>query len=53
MCESSKEEKAVKKMFVAILAVLLSAGLVACETMKGFGRDLSKAGDKIEQAAKK
>lgn len=34
----------------AVLATLLVAG---CNTMQGFGRDVSKVGDKIEGAAKK
>ena len=36
-----------------MLAVMLTVGLGACETMKGLGRDISKAGEKIEGAAKK
>ncbi|MBA4178895.1 MAG: hypothetical protein C0505_20425 [Leptothrix sp. (in: Bacteria)] len=37
-----------------ILAALLAAfALSACNTMEGVGKDLSKAGEKIEEAAKK
>ncbi len=35
------------------LFLALAFGLAACNTMEGFGKDLSKAGDKIEEAAKK
>ena len=37
-----------------ILAMLAAACLLsACNTMEGVGKDLSKAGEKIEEAAKK
>jgi predicted small secreted protein len=37
-----------------ILALLVAAfALSACNTMEGLGKDLSKAGEKIEEAAKK
>jgi predicted small secreted protein len=35
------------------LALLIMVGLGGCETMQGLGRDISKAGEKIEGAAKK
>lgn len=35
------------------LVLLIMAGLGGCETMQGLGRDISKAGEKIEGAAKK
>ena len=34
--------------FCLILSLI---GLTACETAEGFGRDLKKAGDKIEDVA--
>ena len=37
-------------MIVAVLAAMLLAG---CNTMQGFGKDVSKVGNKIEGAAKK
>ncbi len=40
-------------MTASVLAVLMTMVLAGCETMKGLGRDISKAGDKIEDAAKK
>ena len=42
-----------KRWFALGLAVLMMLGVVGCETMKGLGRDISKAGDTIESAAKK
>ena len=39
------------KPFIACLAVLLL--LAGCNTIAGMGKDISKAGDKIEEAAKK
>jgi predicted small secreted protein len=36
------------------LAILLTAlALVGCNTVKGMGQDLQKAGEKIEDAVKK
>ena len=37
-------------IFVAMLGLL---GLSACNTMEGFGKDVSKVGDKIEKSADK
>ncbi|HZY20359.1 MAG TPA: entericidin A/B family lipoprotein [Ramlibacter sp.] len=37
------------KKIAALLA--LAALLAGCNTVKGFGQDLQKAGDKIEDAA--
>jgi len=39
------------KMFMACMALL--ALLAGCNTLAGFGKDMSKAGDTIENAAKK
>jgi predicted small secreted protein len=39
---------------ITLFAVLsLTLALAGCNTMKGFGEDLQKAGEKIEGAAKK
>ena len=35
------------------LVALMVLGVAGCETMKGLGRDISKAGEKIEGAAEK
>jgi entericidin A len=37
-------------LLVGLLGAMLLAG---CNTMQGFGRDVEKLGDKIEQKAKK
>ncbi|MEW6561690.1 MAG: entericidin A/B family lipoprotein [Pseudomonadota bacterium] len=39
-----------KKILVLVAAMAVLAG---CNTVKGFGQDLSKVGDKIEQKAAK
>jgi entericidin A len=40
---------------LTVLAALITAALLlsACNTMQGIGQDLKKAGEKIEDAAKK
>ena len=37
-------------LFVLFLAVI-SLGLSACETMEGAGRDMSNAGEAVQEAA--
>jgi entericidin A len=40
--------------WLTILVLTLGAlGLAGCNTMEGFGKDLSKVGDKIEKSADK
>ncbi len=36
-----------------VLVVFAVAFLAGCNTMEGMGRDIGKAGEKIEEAAKK
>jgi predicted small secreted protein len=36
-----------------LLAAAALWALTACNTIEGIGKDISKAGDKIEEAAKK
>jgi predicted small secreted protein len=36
-----------------VLLVFVAAFLAGCNTMEGMGRDIGKAGEKIEEAAKK
>jgi predicted small secreted protein len=36
-----------------VLAIFAVAYLAGCNTMEGMGRDIGKAGEKIEEAAKK
>lgn len=41
-----------KSMLLVIFATLFSlASLTGCNTVEGFGQDVQKAGDKIEDAA--
>ncbi|WP_035055548.1 entericidin A/B family lipoprotein [Andreprevotia chitinilytica] len=42
-----------KSIVVTLLAGLAFAGLAGCNTMKGFGQDMQKLGDKIEEKANK
>ncbi len=39
-------------LFVAVLSMLTGI-LSACNTVQGFGKDIEKAGSKLENAAKK
>jgi predicted small secreted protein len=41
------------KKIALVLLMLSLVGLTACNTVKGVGQDLQKAGEKIEDAAKK
>ncbi|MBL8327302.1 MAG: entericidin A/B family lipoprotein [Rubrivivax sp.] len=42
------------KRLIALIASLAAVWtLSACNTVEGIGKDISKAGDKIEEAAKK
>ena len=36
-----------------LLTLLMAVFLTGCNTIEGMGRDLGKAGEKIEEAAKK
>lgn len=40
-----------KKMIMSLFALCLAVGLLGCETTKGFGKDLQKAGASIEESA--
>jgi entericidin A len=42
-----------KKLFALILSLTAVLALQGCNTIEGMGKDISKAGDKIEEAAKK
>ena len=42
-----------KKLFTVATLIAAVLGLQACNTIEGMGKDISKAGDKIEEAAKK
>jgi len=36
---------------LALAALLAALALTACNTVEGFGKDVSKAGDQLEEAA--
>lgn len=40
-----------KKFFVVLLTVGFVTALTGCETMKGLGKDIQKAGEAIEDTA--
>jgi predicted small secreted protein len=43
-----------KKTLATLLALCIAAAALAgCNTMRGFGQDVQKVGDKIEDAASK
>ncbi len=41
------------KFISAFIALAFCLGLAGCNTIEGVGKDVSKVGDKIEEAAKK
>ncbi len=41
------------RMLTATLAAWLLVLLAGCNTMEGLGKDIQKAGDKIEETARK
>ena len=42
-----------KKLLIALFTVTVAAWLAGCNTVEGMGKDIQKAGEKIEDAAKK
>ena len=50
--ENSHEGREMKKSF-SLLIVLSLLGLAGCNTVKGMGQDLQKAGESIEGVVKK
>lgn len=42
-----------KSVTTILSAVLLSVGLVGCNTLEGFGKDLTEAGNALSGAASK
>jgi predicted small secreted protein len=42
-----------KQRLTLLLVVLMAVSLSACNTVQGVGKDLKKAGQKIEDTAKK
>ncbi|HMQ71287.1 MAG TPA: entericidin A/B family lipoprotein [Rubrivivax sp.] len=41
------------KLLIALATLAATLVLSACNTFEGLGKDISKAGDKIEETAKK
>ncbi|MDH4050837.1 MAG: entericidin A/B family lipoprotein [Rubrivivax sp.] len=42
-----------RRIFIAAAVLCYALGLAGCNTIEGMGKDISKAGDTIEGAAKK
>lgn len=40
-----------RSTLLLLIALLATAGLTACNTVKGFGQDLQKVGGKMEEKA--
>ena len=40
-----------KKLFVALITVMFTAGLSACNTVKGFGKDVERGGEGIQKSS--
>ncbi|MEY4562706.1 MAG: Entericidin EcnA/B family [Pseudomonadota bacterium] len=41
------------KSILVVLTLVSACALSACNTVEGFGQDVQKAGEKLEDAAKK
>ena len=41
-----------RELYILLICLSLLAGLGGCETIKGAGRDIEKAGEAIQRAAK-
>jgi predicted small secreted protein len=41
----------IRRAFVWLLAVAVGTGVPACNTMKGAGRDVERAGEEIQEEA--
>lgn len=42
-----------KKLIAAIIACMFTVGLVGCNTVKGFGKDVERGGEKVQGASEK
>lgn len=47
-----QQETTMYRLAMLLLTLTLSAGLAGCETVKGAGKDIEKAGEAIQRAAK-
>ena len=43
----------IRKILRGLVLAAFAASLVACNTVKGVGKDLQKAGEKLEDSAEK
>ncbi len=41
------------KVTVALVAAMFAVALAGCNTIAGFGKDMERAGEKVQGAAKK
>ena len=48
---SLNKESAMKRLF-SLLCIVSLLGLTGCNTVSGFGRDVQKVGDKVEDQAR-
>jgi predicted small secreted protein len=51
--KTSRSEGKIMKNLITLLVISTAFLLAACNTVKGMGQDIQKAGEKIEGAAKK
>lgn len=40
-----------KKMFALVSLIVLTMSLAACNTMRGFGKDVERGGERVQDAA--
>ena len=48
-----RKEKIMKKVVYIFSILFFTLGLTACNTMKGFGQDVERGGEKVQGAADK
>jgi len=49
----TRKEISMKKIISILCVVAFSAGLSACNTMQGVGKDVERGGEKVQDAATK
>jgi predicted small secreted protein len=48
---SARRQEWIMRMLMTVIVLLGAVSLAACNTMRGIGQDIEKAGDTIERAA--
>jgi predicted small secreted protein len=48
---SISQERMMKKLLAALSAALFAFGLSACNTVQGFGKDLERGGEKVQETS--